>query len=576
MTFEYIDDLIEGIDIDLEFLKRKTQRNKIMLLQHKGNLSVNNQKIGNSADVTGKFINAMRIAHNEGIDLFMTPEYSCPWESIKEMLRDDQLLPPIGKLWLLGCESISLVDLTLLKNEFENEFVEIHFDQDLENTNLFVDPSCYVFKASLKGIIKTFVIIQFKTFHMGVWQGGDVERDNIILGRKIYVIKNNQATINLITLICSEAMNFKEYLTQANKDFLEWEDKPYYLLHPQFNPDPYHRDFIDFRSCVFSEEHKEIISLNWQLQSKVIGSDLLPHCNARSGFYINSNQLNLTARRVNANHKKGLYYFNNKKNRHSYFLSSQPHLFIIENSPLKISEGVNPQQRRDGPEVTNVYECNNAEFVEIDEVDDTQIEYYQRIACTNEFLCNNIKCVIDKERLVSISSGTINKEKEWWKIENIDSVQMDSRTEINRRITVARNESSESLKHRSLYCEAIAELEKIISVKDSFPPNIEDITDEELKIGFTDDSIDEGYRFNVLNSNGESVFVTICYIGSATEAEAHQTYVSLRKLFSKLETKDIERVVVYYKRGLKIIPMCNASFARITETNDYDDDSIAK
>ena len=431
MTFEYIDNLIEGIKIDLKFLKRKTQRNKTILLQHEGNLSANHHKIGNSTDVTGRFISAMKIAHDQGADLFMTPEYSCTWEGIKEMLKDDQLLPPAGKLWVLGCESISLNDLGLLKTEFDNEFTEVHFDQDLENTNSFVDPVCYVFKGTLNGNTKTFVVVQFKTFHMGVWQGGDIERDNIVLGQKVYVIRNNRATINLITLICSEAMNFRANLTQANKDFLEWVDKPYYLLHPQFNPDPYHRDFIDFRACVFSEEHKEILSLNWQLQSKVVGSNLLPHCNARSGFYINSDQLNLTPRRINANHKKGLYYFNNKKNRHSYFLSSRPHLFVTENSPLKISAGVNPQQRRDGPEVTKVFEHNGAEYVEINSVDDAQSEYYDRIDCTNEFLRENAKCVLDKERLVSISSGVINKQKEWWKRENVDSVQMDSGTEIN-------------------------------------------------------------------------------------------------------------------------------------------------
>ena len=576
MTFEYIDNLIDGIELDLEFLQRKTQRNKVILYQHEGNLSANNQKIGNSTKVTRNFISAMRIAHNEGADLFMTPEYSCPWESIKEMLNNDRLLPPAGKLWVLGCESISLADLAVLKNESNNELIEIHFDQNLENTNSFVDPVCYVFKGSVGGNVKTFIIVQFKTFHMGVWQGGDIERDNIILGQKIYVIKNNLSTINLITVICSEAMDFRAYLTQANKDFLEWVDKPYYLLHPQFNPDPYHRDFIDFRACVFSEEHKEIIALNWQLRSKVVGSDLLPHCNARSGFYINSNQLNLTPGRINANHKKGLYYFNNKKNRHSYFLSSQPHLFAIENSPLKISEGVIPQQRRDGPEVTKVYELNVVEFIEIDEVDDAQIEYYGRIDCTNEFLRDNLKCVIDKERLVSISSGFVDKNKEWWRIENVDSIQMDSGTEINRRITVARNESNESLNHRNSYCEAIAELERIITEKNSLPSNIEDISDEELKIGFTEDSEEEWYRFNVLKNNGENIFVTLCYIGSATEDEAYRVYVSVRKLFSKPETKDYERVVVYYKRGTNIQPMCDTSFANITETHDYDDDSIAK
>lgn len=576
MKFEFLNSIIDEIKVDLEILKRKTQRNRILLYQHEGILSASDEKIGNLNECEGQFLNAIQIAKDERADLFMTPEYSCPWSVIKRILVHDQILPSAGKLWVLGCESISLNELSLLKNEFESEILHIHFDEELENTNSFVDPICYVFKAEVNGILKTIVLVQFKTFHMGVWQGGDIERDNLILGEKIYILKNNVSSIHLITLVCSEAMNFRSFLTKENKQLLEWEDKPYFILQPQLNPNPYHRDFIDFRACVFEEDHKEVLTLNWQLKSKVGGEDLLPHCNARSGFYIHSDQLNLSKERINSNHNKGLYYFNNRKNRHSYFLSSNTHVFVLENSPLKISEGVNPQQRRDGPEILKVFELNGEQFDQIEEVDDAQLEYYGKMCCTNEFLCDTTNCVVDKERLISISSGIINKDKEWWKVENVDSIQMDSSSEVNKRITVARDESRESLSLRNSYCEAIAELENIITNKTLLPSNIEDISNEDLKIGFTDDSINEGYRFNVLNSDGENVFVSICYIGPATVDQANETYVSLRKLFSKLETRDIERVVVYFKQGTKVKSIFDSTFAKINETHDYDDDSIIK
>lgn len=577
MEFRFIEEEINGIELDLEILTRKTQRNRIMLYQHEGILFANNERIGNTNNSDSQFLSSIKLAKESEADLFMTPEYSCPWSVIEHILDDDNLLPNNKKLWVIGSESISLDKLALFKNQVENDQIIFKYDVDISaNGRHYVDPLVYIFRAKVDGNSKTIVLVQFKTLHMGVWGGGDIERDNIILGNKIYILKNKISSIHLFTMICSEAMNLRTALNEEVSEILDWEDKPYLILHPQFNPKPYHEDFIDFRRFVFNQDHKEILSLNWQLDSKVGAASLLPHKNARSGFYVRSNELNLNDSRVNKNHKKGLYYFNNTKGRHTYLLSSSPHLYLIENSPLKIAGGVEPQQRRDGPEVIKVYEFKQDDFIEVDIVDDTQASYLNSVGCTNDYLISEDKCVIKKERLVSLSTGRVEGSASWWEIQNVDSFRMKSSNEINNRLTVSRNDDPESLAKRSSYCEAIAELEKIIEEKNILPDNIVDIEDEDLLIGFTENSVNEGYRFNVSNTNGDDVYVTICYIGTATTEQAYEVFVLIRELFYKSDTKDIERVVVYYKQGANILPMTEKIFAKIDDTHDYRDDSILK
>jgi hypothetical protein len=143
-------------------------------------------------------------------------------------------------------------------------------------------------------------------------------------------------------------------------------------------------------------------------------------------------------------------------------------------------------------------------------------------------------------------------------------------------MTVARNDSNESIQKRGVYCEALSELQKILTKKEILPKSIIDINDEDLKIGFSDDSIKEGFRFNVVTVENQSVYVTLCYIGTVPEETAHEVSANVRKLFMESENRDIERVVIFYKQGIDIKPLSPESFAQISATHDYDDTSFLK
>ena len=66
-----------------------------------------------------KFRSFIDLASERNVELAITPEYSCPWEVITELIGNETF-PEENKLWILGCESIkaqALHDLMAAHNE---------------------------------------------------------------------------------------------------------------------------------------------------------------------------------------------------------------------------------------------------------------------------------------------------------------------------------------------------------------------------------------------------------------------------------------------------------------------------
>lgn len=581
MNFVFIDTLGLNITFDLIALQRNSQRYSTLLYQHEGILSADQNKIGNASSVVSQFNAFFAKAKEKNADLALTPEYSCPWEIISSIISTPAEWPNEGKLWVIGCESITIESIKQIKTDFNRDNSIVYYDESVHNgTQRYLDPLIYLFQAENSNVSKLVVLIQFKTHHMGVWSGGDVERNNLIQGRDIYIIRNSINSIYFMSLICSEALNFSSELDQQKKQDIDWEDKPYLIFNPQLNPEPTHADFIAFRKYVFQSNDKEVISLNWQINSKIGNTPMLRHNCSRSGLYVKSNEINLSDRiRIINNHKKGLYYFNNKKNRHTYLLSSASHCFLIEMPPVKISNAQQAQIRRDGPEIIETFSFNDLKnsLVSIDNVNDEHINYINSTGCENQFLLNPNKCVLEKERLVCISTGAVNGDTgfNWWKIENITSIIMEDNHEINGRITVARNSSTDSIDRKTKFIDAVNELKTILDGKVSFPDSISDLKDENLILSYYNDSHEDNFRYNITTTEGERKIATIAYVGSLPDPIIDQVYSNLRELFDN-RNKDIERVVVFYKRGTNIQAKGDSNAANVIDTNDYDDTSILK
>ena len=588
-------EIFPSIQIDLNVLKRESQRYNALLYQHEGILSASALKIGNLASdqqrVIARFQAFFSQAKRQNADIILTPEYSCPWNCIENLLSDADAWPNGGKLWAIGAESISKDALQTFEADYlaGKANVIYHYDKSLlTETETFFDPLIYLFRARLNEEEKLTVLIQFKTHHMGIWSGGDIERNNIILGREIYVIRNSVNSISLFSLICSEAMNFQDNFTAAAAAKLQWDDLPYLILNPQVNPDPMHRLFIAFRNYVFRAERKEIIHLNWNNLSKIGNNALLRDNTSRSGMYSRSNEIELkNPVRIKQNHKNGLYYFFYGVDRHAFILNSQPHVYLIAMPPVHISGVLQPQIRRDGPEILEVSAFDAADnLIRPTVVPDHHIDYIRGLGCTNVFLLDPDSCIIEKERIACLSSGEMldKVNRQWFEMPNLRSIRINESIEVNCRLTFAEDSQPESRRQRTIYIDAISVLNgEILPNKALYPASITDLKTEQITIGYNKIvtpggrrmAAEDDFRYNLINQTGEPVNATVSYIGAADDEKVNHTFDQLQMIFDK-DSMNRGRVVVFYKRGRDYRSRSDPDAGNFLETNDYTGPSIFK
>ena len=70
------------------------------------------------------------------------------------MVQDESKWPNNSKLWALGCESITPSEIRDLKNNYTNENVFFHFDEEILSNGggVLLDPFCYIFKSQVNNV----------------------------------------------------------------------------------------------------------------------------------------------------------------------------------------------------------------------------------------------------------------------------------------------------------------------------------------------------------------------------------------------------------------------------------------
>jgi hypothetical protein len=101
MEFTFVESL--GVTADLVALRTSSQPFNIHMYQHQGLFAASENKLGNGTNVGKQFSDFFIEARRLDSDLVLTPEYSCPWANILEIVSDKTLWPVSGKLWVLGC-----------------------------------------------------------------------------------------------------------------------------------------------------------------------------------------------------------------------------------------------------------------------------------------------------------------------------------------------------------------------------------------------------------------------------------------------------------------------------------------
>ncbi|MDE3184457.1 MAG: hypothetical protein KGM16_13650 [Bacteroidota bacterium] len=589
MTFEFLDEIL-GFYPDLRVLERNSQPYSLLLYQHEGNLSATNTRVGNettSKNATFQLASFFGLAKEKNVDLALTPEYCCPWSVIEDIVKDRNKWLLERKLWVVGTESITKEQLRTFYADFNTGNCFIHFDQSLLNDNkAFFDPLVYFFISNHESNFRLNLFIQFKSQHMSAWSGDGVEKNNLIRGKKLFIVRNSRTSIHFVSFICSEAMNVPLKLTPELQDDIDWVDRPYLIFNPQLNGDPAHYQFTAFRRFIMKFNHKEIIELNWSMNSTFSGTKVILGGSSRSGFIINSNDINQTDyNKIRRNHSKGLYYFYYGMNRHAFLCNSYLNAFLINASAVDIQDVVAQQSRRDGPALieTFYFDENNDLIIPPVPASDKLLSYLNGVTCKNLFLINPENCILEKERLVCISSGEIYKgSSTWYQVDKLHSVSLDANTEINLRITFAEDTIQQSIDQRKKYVRAIIELDNILANrKDLFPPSIESLKSKKLYIGYSQKVnndrnkliILDKYRYNTTTDEDEIIKATVCYLDQPDDAEVNSKFDILQELFD-LGNSSRERVVIFFKRGNEYDKKSDPNAGKFTIISDYPGPSI--
>ncbi|MDV4101368.1 hypothetical protein CMT19_09985, partial [Elizabethkingia anophelis] len=82
-----------NVEVELDVLKRDTQRNSLFLYQHKGVFFADNTRIGNNnqEEAITKFTNVLIRAKDDNTALVLSPEYSCPKRVIEEVILNGNI-----------------------------------------------------------------------------------------------------------------------------------------------------------------------------------------------------------------------------------------------------------------------------------------------------------------------------------------------------------------------------------------------------------------------------------------------------------------------------------------------------
>lgn len=571
MEFKYIDDFLQDKGLrhpNLEILIPNANPYKALLFQSCGIIEVGDYFVRNQDHdlAVKKFRCFFELVKEKNVELVITPEYSCPWEVIKNLI-DDKDLPENKKLWVIGCESIKPSELKKIIDE--NSQITWIYEESKVNSDMdekFLCPICYFLRTEKlnDNELCDVIFIQFKTTPMG---GIPFEIERLLLGEYIYVFRNKGLSINLVTTICSDSSDLKF------EDIPDYFEKSYLLIHPQLNPKPRDINFSKYRKDCYDNDYpfKEFICLNWARNSNLNG-DIMEF--GGSALYTKSDKLDLSDKKINENHEKGLYYTNWKTvHGNIYFFNYNEHIFLFENT--KTSQlGVPPQCRIGiGPKMMELYSWGEQNWCTVQ----TAIDGF-------DDLCNNIGGdlsslsilkPIDKERLIALSTGLATF-SEWHKPEN-NILFHSNYNETNKRVTFLHDPDHVTQSEKENYMNLFGTLStSIITDGNNFPTNIEDLANNCLIQYNPTKTNQDSYNQNLYSSN-TGVPATGVYLGHKSKSSARRIFDEVCKLFGDGETQSGKRVVVWYDDiNRKIVPIYSDTKPSIAENVSISKNSIRR
>jgi hypothetical protein len=390
----------------------------VLLLQPKGLISADATGVHHADGISAakQFRAFLDEARRTNAELAVTPEYSMPWATLLEQLKAGHG-PRKGALWVLGCESVTYDELAAIKLGVAPQ-ATLLYETLKPDAKRFVDPLAYVFVSPASNGTdpdKLVILVQFKTFPMG--DIGHFEINGMQRGHKVYQFGGATNSLRLVSLICSDALNFLDEQAKAIYDRT-------LVLHIQLNQKPRQEQFKQYRSRLmrFAGDSTEIICLNWAenvFETSGAHSKCW-HNISGSAWYLRPDKFDDADQTLITNHRRGLYYtWLLALRSHALFFNYHPATYLL--AATKVDHiGVSASlSRRRGPQLVETRcwdEATSSWIAQTNPVDgfssivpeSGQVQHQvKRVADTNPF---------NAERLLALCAGKIGISQEWYKL----------------------------------------------------------------------------------------------------------------------------------------------------------------
>ncbi|MCO4861259.1 hypothetical protein MKD38_06230 [Cupriavidus sp. WGlv3] len=530
-----------------------------LLLQPSWSIYAGDDRIGayDQTIATQKCSSFLKLAVATEADIAIAPEYCVPW-SVLQKAVESEAFPTPGRLWVLGCESITGAEL----EAFATAVQAIVIHEPVPPHGTYLDPVALCFQTQTdSGDWTRVVLIQFKTAPSR--DDHFLENEHLIRGTTIYRFQSPDELLSLGVIICSDAFA----LATAAGVLRRLTDRAT-LIHIQLNPNPRHPDYRAYRTLTFRGNKEltncDIVCLNWAKNVKQYdqgGAEPTDWKNiGGSAWYLPHGRCSTSDVEILRNHKKGLYYCFMEERRHALLFHYDEAVFKLSISkPVADVDSVLVNSL--GPLMVARYRWDAEAEVWSEDVEcpetglATILEEDEDVA----FALRNVHGAGDDlavERVVSLAAGRSRHQERWFKLDLLEACRLDA-DEIVRRVTFAADSHPRASEYRNTAIQRTAALGKIIEHHVDWPPQVRDIKGASLSWVANDPN------YNLRRDNMEPALVV--YLGEHPEGKTVRAAADgLYELLRKEGRTYSHRIAICFRRHGQLV------FAQIPALTRFD------
>ncbi len=550
MAWKFVDEVLTSAgfqQVPLGLLAPDCTEYDVMLYQHGGAVSADGNGVFNADHDTAmaKFTSLFAHASAQQPHLLATPEYACPWSALEQMVQSHHW-PTAGKVWVVGCESIRPHELEEFCNRCDMvNWLPPRYTAELDQ--VFLDIACICLNAAAAdGTEFRVAVLQAKNTAMADGKHL-IEPNYLIRGADRYILRNDENSIHLALMICSDALEARIFESLPHQEHF-----PYILLHIQLNSDPRNLGFRRYRDFWGTEDRKdvEIICLNWARNSELLGGSI-PF--GASVWYFKTESPVASDDEVNNAHKLGAYYAENRDRYfHCQLLNYAEHVFHLRSvKGCQVRSARVTHRTRTGPRAIAAlsWDGDLSDWQQA-QPDDGFNRFCDEIGANLEPLIDQEISPANRERLVCLSNSEIyvTIKVPWPHIRSLKSFEL-TQDEVCHRVTFCHDPDVASCDQRRERLHRFATLKnEILAGGVQFPPHLRPLqAGGEIRYPALPDKL----SFNVVDTDGAfpSTFV---FIGDASELRARQVMDKISDIVSDAKRS----LVVWFRQNGQLTYVC--------------------